>query len=159
MLFQAIAFRHVGRNNNRLNSSTSTLGMWPFSKPDPTGVEIIDAVLNKDVSKIESILKQGSSALNKRDNQGRNALHLISKLGHYKYPPTEIPKKLIENGIDLNAKDGFGQTALEISLLSGWQKLAMLYLDNGADRSVVTSDVVQRITCPDCKRVVREYKL
>lgn len=39
---------------------------------------------------------------------------------HYKYPPAEIPAKLIQAGADIEARDSKGLTALQISLLSGW---------------------------------------
>ena len=39
------------------------------------------------------------------------------------------------------------------------QKISMLLLDSGADKSVVTESVKNRITCPDCKRVVKQYSL
>ena len=35
----------------------------------------------------------------------------------------------------------------------------MLLLESGADKSVVTESVKNRITCPDCKRVVKQYSL
>ena len=48
---------------------------------------------------------------------------------------------------------------LNYSALSAPQKISMLLLDNGADKTVVTDTVKNKITCPDCKRVVREYSL
>lgn len=95
----------------------------------------------------------------KVDVDGNNAMHIIAKKGHYQFPPSEIPKTLIDGGLNINAKNKDNKTSLEISLLSGWQKISMLLLDNNADRSVVTKDVVSRLTCPDCKRVVKEYEL
>ena len=129
-----------------------------FGKMDPTGVPIIDAVILNDESKIRSHLTPAE--VNQVDAKTKNtAMHIIAKLGHYKYPPAGVPSLLIDSGISIDAKNGDGQTALEISLLSGWQKIAYLLLDRGADRSVVTQSTVSRITCPDCKRVVREYNL
>ena len=38
-------------------------------------------------------------------------------------------------------------------------EIAILLLDSGALRNVVTSDTKSRIKCPDCKKVVRDYEL
>lgn len=92
-------------------------------------------------------------------------------------------------GADLEARDADGLTALEVSLLKGWQRVSYLLLENNASRSGVAAikargsgrAVVResndfprvraesagpaphlpqgKITCPDCKRVVMEYKL
>jgi len=168
--FQCIViFGYRNLSNQSLSSSSkrtekvkSNLKMWPFQsnqKVESLGIPIIDAVLSKNIELIKS-MDSNSDVINQVDPAtGNNALHIIAKKGHYQYPPQEIPKLLIEKGIDINRKNLNDKTALEISLLSGWQKISMLLLDNGADRSVVTQDVVSKITCPDCKRVVREYNL
>lgn len=78
--------------------------------------------------------------------------------GHYKYVPADIPATLVAAGADLEAKDKSGLTALEISLLSGWQNIAYLLLNNGAKTTGVAA-IKGRITCPDCKRVVAQYNL
>lgn len=127
-------------------------------KNEPTNVPIIDAVLSKNKDTIVATLAR--SSINEKDpTTGNNAMHFISKKGHYQFPPADIPTLLIDRGIDINATNGENKTALEISLLSGWQKIAMLLLDRGADRSVVTESVKSKITCPDCKRVVKTYSL
>ena len=129
----------------------------PFEKK--SGVAIIDAVNDNNKDLITEIISKGKEYVNEKDGDGNNAMHVIAKKGHYRFPPSEIPTQLIKGGIDINAKNGNGKTALEISLLSGWQKISMLLLDNSADRTVVTNEVISKITCPDCKRVVKEYKL
>ena len=101
---------------------------WPFDKAaDPTGVAIIDAVQSQSDDKVKFLLSRGE-AINSIVNEiepatGNNAMHIIAKKGHYKFPPANIPKMLVEAGIDINAKNGKGETPLEISLLSGWQVL------------------------------------
>ena len=135
--------------------------MWPFEfgKQTETGVPIIDAVLTRNIDTVRALLSRDAQAVNEKSANGSNAMHIIAKQGHYKFPPDGIPKLLIDSKINIDEKNNDGKSALEISLLSGWQKIAMLLLDNGADRSVVTNDVKQRITCPDCKRVVKQYNL
>lgn len=137
--------------------------MWnPFAATEPSGSSTIDAILTREPASIRAALARSKSAVNEKDSKGSNAMHVIAKLGHYKFPPEpedSIPKILIQAGLDINEKDGNNRTALEIALLSGWQRIAYLLLEKGADRSVVTQDVKSRITCPDCKRVVKEYNL
>lgn len=144
---------HIERKNKEL-------AIWPFkSQPEETGVAIIDAVLSKNLDTVKANVARNPDSINDKTSDGANAMHLIAKLGHYKYPPDDIPKFLIDSKLNINEKNNEGKTALVISLLSGWQKISMLLLDNGADTSGVTNEVKQKITCPDCKRVVRQYNL
>lgn len=163
--FRYSSVRHHGvSGSNHPRTSDSAQAMWPFGKDNTpsSGVPLIDAIRSRDESLIRSILSKNPKDVNAVDpSTGQNAMHIIASRnqGHYKFPPEGIPKYLIDSGININAKDNTGKTALEISLLSGWQKISYLLLDAGADRSVVTAQTVAAITCPDCKRVVREYKL
>ena len=70
---------------------------------------------------------------------GLTPLHYIARQGHYKYVPDGIPQSLIKAGANLEAKDGEGRTALQVSLLKGWQKIGYLLVDSGADTSGVAS--------------------
>jgi len=120
-----------------------------FRNDPPTGVPIIDAVVGKQKASIDAILARNKDAVNDRDPVTLNtAMHIIAKRGHYEFPPADLPAFLIDAGIDINATNNENKTALVIALLSGWQKIAMLLLDRGADRSCVTNEVKQRITCP-----------
>lgn len=89
---------------------------------------------------------------------GETPLLFIARAGHYKYPPAEIPALLVQSGADLEARDGAGRTALEVALLSGWQNIATLLLDNGASAAGVPA-IAGRLTCPDCRAVVARYNL
>jgi len=136
----------------------------PFAAPEPTGSALIDAVLTRQAASVTAVLARGGKdAANEREaSTGNNALHIIARQGHYKFPPedaTSIPRLLIDAGLDINARNKEGKTPLEISLLSGWQRIAYLLLEKGADRSVVNDGVKSKISCPDCKRVVKEYNL
>jgi len=139
--------------------------MWnPFAggPAEPTGSAAIDAVIAKEPATLKAILVRNKKAADETDSDGNTALHIIAKRGHYQYPPEpegSIPKILIEAGANLNLKNKANRTSLEIALLSGWQRIAYLLLEKGADRSVVTDEVKSKITCPDCKRVVKEYSL
>ena len=121
-------------------------------------MSLLAAVQEKSEEKVRTLLSQKAD-VNSADPKIGNAMHWIAEKGHHQYPPAGIPKLLIDSGLDVNAKNPAGSTALEISLQKGWQNIAMLLLDNGAERSVVNDAVKSRITCPDCKKVVRDYKL
>jgi ankyrin repeat protein len=86
---------------------------------------LLDAVRSFDKNRIEQLSKkpEWKVSLAETDAEGNGPLHIIAKVGHYKYPPAGIPKLLIESGIDINARNYSGVTALEISLLTGWQKV------------------------------------
>ena len=134
----------------------------PLTAKGDTQLDLIDLVKKKDLMGIRALLERGPGAevLNETDGaSGNTALHLIAMQGHYKWPPKGIPTLLLDHGIDVDKKNGLGQTPLVISLLRGWQKIATLLLDRGADRTAVTAAVKHRITCPDCSRVVRKYGL
>ena len=137
--------------------SDTSLNFFPNPFEKKSDIPIIDAVNTKNTNLIKILISEGK--VNEVDSNGNTAMHVIAKKGHYSYPPADIPKILIDGGIDINKKNNEQRTALEISLLSGWQKISYLLLDANADRSVVTKEVVDRVTCPDCKRVIREYKL
>lgn len=117
----------------RPNARTSLLvrNFWPFDKAEaPTGIAIIDAIQTQKEESVSFVIARAGSTLstvvNEKDpSSGNNAMHIIAKKGHYKFPPAAIPKKLVDSGIDVNAKNGKGETALEISLLSGWQVAVM----------------------------------
>jgi ankyrin repeat protein len=119
---------------------------------------MLAAVQEKNEEKVRSLISQKAD-VNSSDPAIGNCMHLIAEKGHYQYPPAGIPKLLIDAGINVNAKNPAGATALEISLQKGWQNIATLLLENGADHSVVNDSVKSKITCPDCKKVVRDYKL
>ena len=85
-------------------------------------MSLLEAVKSRNEAQVKELVAS-KSALSDLDESGNGALHIIAKEGHYKFPPAGIPKILIDSGIDINSKNSNGATALEISLLSGWQKV------------------------------------
>ena len=109
-----------------LRNAQTARQFWPFDKEIvPTGVKIIDAIQTQSEESVKSVLTAtgfSKSMINDREPEtGNNAMHIIAKRGHYKFPPAQIPKMLVDGGIDIDAKNAKGETPLEISLLSGWQ--------------------------------------
>ena len=134
-------------HNPRSMNNMSRRDLWnPFSGPEITGVDIIDAVATRNQETVKALLqKETKENINKRDKEGNNALHIIAKQGHYKVPPESndsIPNMVINAGMDMNAKNGIMRTPLEIALLSGWQRIAILLLDRGANMEAVENEVL-----------------
>ena len=96
---------------NRASASTTSGNM-----------SLLEAVKSRNEAQVKELIAS-KSALSDLDESGNGALHIIAKEGHYKFPPAGIPKILIDSGIDIDSKNSNGATALEISLLSGWQKV------------------------------------
>ena len=122
LMIRGSSFTSIMRPNTQ--ASLMVRQFWPFDKAEAvTGIAIIDAIQTQNEESVKSALAfGGNKIINDRDpSSGNNAMHIIAKRGHYKFPPANIPKLLIVSGIDVNAKNVNGETPLEISLLSGWQ--------------------------------------
>eukprot|EP00798_Chlamydomonas_sp_ICE-L_P025351 gene25351-11011_t len=92
------------------------------------------ALHRKEEKAVANLLAKGVDA-NERDGDGNTPLLHVSKEGHYKYPPQNIPLALVKGGAMLEAVDNEGYTALQISLIRGWHRTAALLLTHGANRS------------------------
>lgn len=123
----------------------------PGLSPLWTGVKKLSAV------DVQAALGQGAD-INERNAEGDTPLLYIARQGHYKYPPADIPTALVKAGADLEAQDSKGLTALQVSLLAGWQNIAELLIKSKAQTSGVAA-IKGRVTCPDCKRVIANYAL
>ncbi len=60
-----------------------------FTKGEPSGVEIIDGIQTKDLNVVTQIIAKGKDVVNAKDKLGNNAMHIIAKQGHYKFPPSK----------------------------------------------------------------------
>ncbi|EFJ42946.1 hypothetical protein VOLCADRAFT_107046 [Volvox carteri f. nagariensis] len=128
-----------------------------MSQPEAGLTPLWAAVKRLDLGAVNAALRAGADP-NERDAAGDTPLLCIARAGHYKYPPNEIPAALVKAGADMEAKDKSGLTALQVSLLSGWQNIAELLIKAGASTAGVAA-VKNRLTCPDCKRLVAQYNL
>lgn len=71
---------------------------------------LIEAVKNNDINKINSILKSGKADINSKDKYCETALMIASCKGNL-----EIVKLLVDNGADINIKNNNGKTALDLA--------------------------------------------
>lgn len=85
------------------------------------------------------ILKGHGGEELKASSQLGEAINKASSGGH-----TDIVRILIENGADVNAKDGVGWAPLLIACKGGLTDTARLLIENGADVDVPTSSEAMR---------------
>jgi len=89
--------------------------------------ELIMAVKNGDVEKVQRLIEQSANVNAKREN-GWTALRWAAFFGH-----KEIVKLLIQAGADVNAKEyEYGRTALYYAREEGHEEIVQLLLEAGA---------------------------
>lgn len=69
---------------------------------------IIEAVLDGNTNEVQGFLQEGNT-LDARDSHGRSPLMLAAEQGNI-----ELTKTLVEAGADINAKDRYGFTAIDL---------------------------------------------
>ncbi|KXZ54040.1 hypothetical protein GPECTOR_5g15 [Gonium pectorale] len=129
-----------------------------FSATEPGLSPLWTGLRKLDLGAVSAALRSGADPNEREPGSGDTPLLMIARAGHYKYPPAEIPAALVKAGADMEVKDKSGLTALQVSLLSGWQNIAELLINSGASTSGVAA-IKGRLTCPDCKRIVAQYNL
>lgn len=113
------------------------LGVEELNKFNKNGVNPLVAVLasGKDSKELDSFLKTQGVNINARSEpSGNSAAHFAAMLG----VKSEIMTTLIENGVNLNAKNNFGVTAFDIAALKGDEKMTEFLLKNGAKSGILT---------------------
>lgn len=113
------------------------LGAEELNKFNKNGVNPLVAVLasGKDSKELDSFLKTQGVNINARSEpSGNSASHFAAMLG----VKSEIMTTLIENGVNLNAKNNFGATAFDIAALKGDEKMTEFLLKNGAKSGILT---------------------
>ncbi|KAG2429521.1 hypothetical protein HXX76_010756 [Chlamydomonas incerta] len=129
-----------------------------MSPQEPAQSPLWAALKKLDLGGVSAAVRAGADVNEREGAGGDTPLLMIARAGHYKYPPAEIPAALVKAGADMEAKDKAGLTALQVSLLAGWQNIAELLIKSGASTSGVAA-IKPRLTCPDCKRLVAQYNL
>lgn len=89
---------------------------------------LLDAA-GDDLSKVEGLLAQHANP-NAHDSDGNTALILVARKSN---APTEIIKKLIDAGVDLDAQNNCGETALMRAASNGTAQVVKLLLKAGSN--------------------------
>ncbi|KAG1672358.1 hypothetical protein FOA52_010976 [Chlamydomonas sp. UWO 241] len=124
---------------------------------DPSTSPLWTAIMKLDLGGVKAAISTGGN-LNETNANGDTPLLYIARQGHYKYPPADIPRALCVGGANKEAVDKQGMTALQVSLIAGWQNISYELINQGASTASVPA-IKGRLTCPDCKRLVAEYNL
>ncbi len=77
---------------------------------------------------VEWLLSHGAQTQGKIGDSGRNLLHLATLKGY-----TDIATLLVDKGVDIDATDKFGKTAIQYAKKYGHKKIAALLKTKGAD--------------------------
>ena len=89
---------------------------------------------NKEMTQV--LIKAGAS-VNTVNSRGENALHMLTRgtiSGENQVQQEQIAKLLIDNGIDLNAKDNTGETALNYAIKKDKHEIVVHMLEKGQDK-------------------------
>jgi ankyrin repeat protein len=136
-----------------------------FSGPEKKGLQLIEAVTIGDIDKASPLLEKGAD-LNVKTDNGRTALLLIAAKNKYEMSQafkrkgweakngkeldernsasiffhSELVKRLVEEGADINVKDNNQWTALLLATLNGNQEIAGFLIEKGADIDAKTEE-------------------
>lgn len=109
-------------------TSASNAGHPPNPSPAPSqatevdkdalGVELLDAVYERDLSHVEDLIRRGAN-LNHKDENEYTPLHYAAYFGL-----KDIVQKLIEAKANIDAKDNEGQTPLHCAAIQGHNEVA-----------------------------------
>jgi len=91
-------------------------------------VNIHDAARRSDLTAIQALLRDDSSALLDRDKAGNTPLHVAIKKGSM-----DVIEFLLSHGSNVNARDNNGATPLHTAVWNNRHEGAGLLLSNGAD--------------------------
>ena len=101
---------------------------------DELNQKLIEAVDNKNITEIKSLLNQGAN-VNAQEKYGWTPLHWAALNGYY-----DVAKLLIENGADVNIKNNGGWTPLHEAAFKECYDIVKLLIDNGADVNTQNED-------------------
>ena len=116
--------------------------MW-FSR-----YNLIEAVKNNDINRVNSILNNGKENINAKDRDGWTALIWASCKGDL-----EIVKLLVESGADIDAKDNDGWTALMRASWRGYSEIVQYLVEIGADINIKNEDGKTALDLADTEEI------
>ena len=101
------------------------------------GYQFLQAVRNaKDDDVVKILAKPGTRIINTRDpSTGEGALHIVAKRGDIRYLNTLLQ----QDGVDVNIRDGMGNTPLIYAVMNGHDELVPLLLKAKANPNATNS--------------------
>ncbi|KAK4480079.1 hypothetical protein RD792_013136 [Penstemon davidsonii] len=113
-------------SNLRVKQLESDITLHIGKQEAELALRVNSAAYYGDLYQLKSLIRAGADP-NKKDYDGRSALHLAASRGY-----EDIILFLIQEGVDINAEDNFGTTPLFESIKSGHDRVASLLLREGA---------------------------
>ncbi|GFP94887.1 potassium channel skor [Phtheirospermum japonicum] len=113
-------------SNLRLKQLESDITFHIGKQEAELALRVNSAAYYGDLYQLKSLIRSGADP-NKKDYDGRSALHLAASRGY-----EDITLFLIQEGVDINGEDNFGNTPLLEAIKSGHDKVASLLSKEGA---------------------------
>ncbi|KAK4480078.1 hypothetical protein RD792_013135 [Penstemon davidsonii] len=113
-------------SNLRVKQLESDITLHIGKQEAELALRVNSAAYYGDLYQLKSLIRAGADP-NKKDYDGRSALHLAASRGY-----EDIILFLIQEGVDINAEDNFGTTPLFEAIKSGHDRVASLLLREGA---------------------------
>lgn len=111
------------------------LNVNPSSKPQGVANDVWEAVFIGDLKVVEQAIADGTDVNARNPQFGEPMLSTAALMGH-----TEIMTFLLEKGVDINARNGDGNTALHAAAFLGRADAVELLLEHGVDANVRNND-------------------
>ncbi|XP_031492431.1 potassium channel KOR1-like isoform X2 [Nymphaea colorata] len=116
----------VKESNNRIKQLESDITFHIGKKEAELALRVNSAAHHGDLYHLKGFVRAGADP-KKTDYDGRSALHLSASKGY-----TDITAFLINEGVDINLKDKFGNSPLLEAIKNGHDHVASLLIQHGA---------------------------
>ncbi|KAL8550133.1 hypothetical protein ACS0TY_008818 [Phlomoides rotata] len=113
-------------SNIRLKQLESDITFHIGKQEADLALRVNSAAFYGDLYQLKSLIRSGADP-NKKDYDGRTALHLAASKGY-----EDITLFLIQEGVDVNADDNFGNTPILEAIKNGHDRVAALLSKEGA---------------------------
>ena len=136
-LINAVQHGNIGEVENLLSADPNFTGQYAISMDGKTALMIAIENGNKDIANI--LIQWDRKSVNATNHIGMTALMIATESSSLWHEITDIPKLLLDNGAEVNAKNIHGETPLILALKKlthiPWpdiEPLVRLLLDRGA---------------------------
>ena len=107
--------------------------------------KVVDAVYDNDIETLRDIFINKRLLDIKEKTKNDNWSYLHRALLYFK-PTAELVKFYLDNGLEVNAQDGYGMTPLHYAMQSENPDAALVLLDAGADQNIPNIDNIIPLT-------------